>query len=517
MPFNGSATGTYRREPLPVGQFEPNAFGLYDTMGNAKEWTADCWHSNYEGAPTDGTAWLEEDNGDCSLRVARGGSWFGEPNTLRSAFRARYARNLEMSKTGFRVVRDLAPSRRWIEFHGVYEVGEDRANIAGAHYYEAIFSHPEDQFDFEEKIRGNKANQELMAQGKPVNRELIGGFVPAIDVNMLSSTSTVTNMPLEEHEFHLGDNCIYSEPKTLKGARADLPRPGEMYCTGTSLWEGRSYSRTLEFPEGQSVFIPKGNTIGCAVDIALIQPDLLDQDDMKDARVTCRFEYEIAERGDYMGKFLRIPYLDQYPQAPELIEPDQPWYQAWDGKTPMKVRGFSAYFSPKPFRDQVVEDVCVYVVDGAGTPVPGKKLCLEDTIYSAGSNSLSLEPYFLAGDLVVEPGEYLSGSCLLTKGNFAGDCALYILVDVPEEKRDIVLASPVFTNEGSVNTDFLRGKYCETGIVDYQLTVNGRFTIRDIGRTQDEPWRTIVQQNRIKRDDQSGLCPYIFLDGLELP
>ena len=156
-------------------------------------------------------------------------------------------------------------------------------------------------------------------------------------------------------------------------------------------------------------------------------------------------------------------------------------------------------------------------MDGAGTPVPGKKLCLEDTIYSAGSNSLSLEPYFLAGDLVVEPGEYLSGSCLLTKGNFAGDCALYILVDVPEEKRDIVLASPVFTNEGSVNTDFLRGKYCETGIVDYQLTVNGRFTIRDIGRTQDEPWRTIVQQNRIKRDDQSGLCPYIFLDGLELP
>ena len=41
----------------PVGLFEPNAFRLYDVLGNAVEWTQDCWNGDYSGAPTDGGAW----------------------------------------------------------------------------------------------------------------------------------------------------------------------------------------------------------------------------------------------------------------------------------------------------------------------------------------------------------------------------------------------------------------------------------------------------------------------------
>jgi formylglycine-generating enzyme required for sulfatase activity len=70
----------------PVGSFAPNAFGLYDMHGNAWEWTEDCWHDNYHGAPTDGAAWTA---GDCSRRVVRGGSWSNLPGALRAAIRFR--------------------------------------------------------------------------------------------------------------------------------------------------------------------------------------------------------------------------------------------------------------------------------------------------------------------------------------------------------------------------------------------------------------------------------------------
>ena len=56
----------------PVGKFAPNGFGLYDMVGNVFTWVEDCYHDNYNGAPTDGSPWLTD---DCRTRVVRGGSW----------------------------------------------------------------------------------------------------------------------------------------------------------------------------------------------------------------------------------------------------------------------------------------------------------------------------------------------------------------------------------------------------------------------------------------------------------
>ena len=45
--------------PVKVGSFKPNPFGLYDMGGGVDQWVEDCWHRNYQGAPSDGSAWMD--------------------------------------------------------------------------------------------------------------------------------------------------------------------------------------------------------------------------------------------------------------------------------------------------------------------------------------------------------------------------------------------------------------------------------------------------------------------------
>ena len=101
--YAGEPNGEYRQQTTPVGQFPPNAFGLYDMHGNVWEWCADTWHDNYDGAPTDGSVWTE--NGDDNRSLPRGGSWFSDPLLCRSAFRNDVnRRDFNNYNVGFRVV-----------------------------------------------------------------------------------------------------------------------------------------------------------------------------------------------------------------------------------------------------------------------------------------------------------------------------------------------------------------------------------------------------------------------------
>jgi formylglycine-generating enzyme required for sulfatase activity len=119
--YAGEAEGEYREETTPVGQFPPNAFGLYDMHGNVREWCLDPWHKNYQGEPPrDGSVWDENNNdnryqsllistkellADKQIRVLRGGSWYNDPNDCRSAYRDHYVRrDNNFNLGGFRVV-----------------------------------------------------------------------------------------------------------------------------------------------------------------------------------------------------------------------------------------------------------------------------------------------------------------------------------------------------------------------------------------------------------------------------
>jgi formylglycine-generating enzyme required for sulfatase activity len=87
-------------QPVKVGSLKPNPFGLFDMGGAVDQWVEDCWHKNYQGAPTDGSAWVE--NG-CPAHVIRSGSWRKDSNYARSSNRSSYDTNVRYPTHGFRV------------------------------------------------------------------------------------------------------------------------------------------------------------------------------------------------------------------------------------------------------------------------------------------------------------------------------------------------------------------------------------------------------------------------------
>jgi formylglycine-generating enzyme required for sulfatase activity len=114
-------------ENAPTANYQPNAFGLYDMLGNVREWVEDCHQEGYEGAPTDGSVRPHErpcekkfegicmdkfeqgeaEGGACDKRVVRGGAWVDGASTARSAYRYAEAEDFRNYQVGLRVARDL--------------------------------------------------------------------------------------------------------------------------------------------------------------------------------------------------------------------------------------------------------------------------------------------------------------------------------------------------------------------------------------------------------------------------
>ncbi|MEH2160702.1 MAG: SUMF1/EgtB/PvdO family nonheme iron enzyme [Nostoc sp.] len=102
---NESIHTFYHQQTIEVGNFPANAFGLCDMHGLVWEWCDDYEHEDYQGAPLDGSAWLNDGNEE--YRILRGGSWDSSPSCCRSASRFSEMASVTDSRFGFRVVCNL--------------------------------------------------------------------------------------------------------------------------------------------------------------------------------------------------------------------------------------------------------------------------------------------------------------------------------------------------------------------------------------------------------------------------
>jgi formylglycine-generating enzyme required for sulfatase activity len=89
---------------MKVGSFPENPFGLFDMGGCVDQWVADSWHKNYQGAPLDGSAWIDEQS---FVHVIRSGSWKNDASYVRSGSRDRYDGRVRYPTHGFRVALSL--------------------------------------------------------------------------------------------------------------------------------------------------------------------------------------------------------------------------------------------------------------------------------------------------------------------------------------------------------------------------------------------------------------------------
>jgi len=104
--YDGSPKASPRLKTEPVDSGPPNPFGLYNMLGNVRQWTQDCWDPAPAAVASNGAPVV---SGDCTERTTRGGSWADEPAKLRAGARDYESVDEGSERIGFRIARDLGP------------------------------------------------------------------------------------------------------------------------------------------------------------------------------------------------------------------------------------------------------------------------------------------------------------------------------------------------------------------------------------------------------------------------
>ena len=380
---------------------------------------------------------------------------------------------------------------RVFEMQGGFEHHGERTNMAMSRFWAARASHFGDIRNHLELEDNRQKNYKAWVKRDHSGISDIGGFSPVIDVAIRDVEIEVQGIPIEKYPFMLGDGCVYVDESSHwdeNGSERKLPCPSEVHCTAIALWNSSNFLRSLELPDDLPLFLSRRETLLTPSHFSRHWPHEIDSEDLESPRIKCRIVYKPYQAGTPVHKFLRIPYLDQYPSAPQLIQENRPWYQAWDRSEVLKVRGFSVYFSPKPPRQQHLKNIAVFALDSEDRPIPGKRITMPDQIAGGEScESMSLDPAFQRGDLLIEPGEYLSASCDLVDGTPTADCGIFVLVEIPEWKVPDAWGAPLFYSQGVANLEYLGELYDEDRI-RHNSTFAATSILQSLATTEVSPW-----------------------------
>ena len=367
-----------------------------------------------------------------------------------------------------------------------------RTNIAVSNFWHSEVSDTDDVWNGQEIATLTQANRSLLEAGGDWEEVVdIGDFSPRRDVLIHEVRVSVRDMPIGKYPFFLGDNCIYVEESEYAlealGESPVLPHAGEIHCTAVSFWENGSYDRSLHLPDGCPLLLTRREKLRIPTCFSRHRPHSLDAEDFATARVRIEIEYTELNPQYRAHKFVRIPYLDQYPDADKLILPGRPWYQAWDRKIPLDVKGFSVYFSPKAAIEQHIQGIALYVIGEDGNEVPGKRLALPDQVVGGGHESTGLSPAFVEGHLRIEPGEYLSAEGVLADGTPSADCAVFVLIEIPDDRISTTMTNPLYRSNGVANLEYVNNLYNADREIS-RPTPAGIGAVESVALCQLEPW-----------------------------
>lgn len=391
---------------------------------------------------------------------------------------------------------------------GFEHFSSNRTNIAISKFWHAEISDPDDAWNGADYSALSAQNRDRLGVGDVEGVEDLGNFSPKKNVLIHDIRVSVRDMPLDKYRFFLGDNCIYVEESEIAlealGSEPVLPHAGEIHCTAISMWENASYDRSIGLPEGCPLLLTNREQIRIPTCFSRHRPHSLDAEDFSDGRVRIEIEYSDLEPQYKAHKFLRIPYLDQYPDADKLILPDRPWYQPWDRREPLDVKGFAVYFSPKAAIAQEIEGLAIYAVGEDGNEVPGKRLELPNQTLGGGSESVSVTPAFVEGHIRIEPGEFLSASGLLASGTPSADCAIFVLVEIPSDRVAGSMTNPLFKSNGVANLDYVQNGYNADRIIS-RPTPAGVGALEAVAIAEQEPWVSRLGLDELPTDDEQRL------------
>ena len=403
----------------------------------------------------------------------------------------------------------LKSGRKVFAAEGGFEhFSQNRTNIAVSKFWHSEVSDDSDTWNSAAYAEQAIVNKALLERGETEEVVDVGDFSPNKDVLIHDIRVSVRDMPLDSYRFFLGDNCIYVEEslKALEelGLQRSLPHAGEIHCTAISAWDAASYDRSIGIPDDAPLLLTNREQIRIPTCFSRHRPHSLDAEDFTDARVRIEIEYSDIDSGYSAHKFVRIPYLDQYPDADKLILPNRPWYQAWDRKDPLVVKGFATYFSPKAAIPQTIEGLAIYAVDGDGNEVVGKRLDLPNQTVGGGEESVSLTPAFVEGQITIEPGEYLSASGVLADGTPSADCAIFVLIEIPSDRVATTITNPLFKSNGVANLEYVQNGYNADRIIS-RPTPAGVGALEAVAECDLEPWATRLGLEELPEDEEQHL------------